>query len=210
MEWLKEQGGAVAMEERNMLKSKAVYEVVDRSEGFYWYVWGKCCTSVGSWRSGHKQWMFTMSQVFGKFHCPLISWLHCTRTVWKCSPLAVAVVSTRMISLLTRLTIWFWFCTRGCTRTYQYIVTLHVQRVWQQTRVVDLRQCQADSFVLSADWPSWSDFAAERAQCYWSGTDRVLALLSRWEEEISELSSHAVARQVHLLLSSRECVRTII
>ena len=34
-EWLKEQGGTHAMEERNLLKSGAVYEAIDCSHGFY-------------------------------------------------------------------------------------------------------------------------------------------------------------------------------
>jgi phosphoserine aminotransferase len=35
-EWLIEQGGIVAMEERNIIKSNLVYNLVDGSKGFYW------------------------------------------------------------------------------------------------------------------------------------------------------------------------------
>ena len=34
-EWLKEQGGTKAMEERSLTKSGAIYDVIDRSNGFY-------------------------------------------------------------------------------------------------------------------------------------------------------------------------------
>ncbi len=35
LEWLKENGGAEGMQERNTAKATALYEFIDRSNGFY-------------------------------------------------------------------------------------------------------------------------------------------------------------------------------
>ena len=37
LEWLKEEGGANSMQERNKHKSDALYETIDKSNEFYWY-----------------------------------------------------------------------------------------------------------------------------------------------------------------------------
>ena len=39
LQWLKEEGGAVGMEERNKLKSDALYQTIDNSNSFYWYIY---------------------------------------------------------------------------------------------------------------------------------------------------------------------------
>lgn len=38
LEWLKENGGAEGMQERNTAKATALYEFIDRSNGFYKWV----------------------------------------------------------------------------------------------------------------------------------------------------------------------------
>ncbi len=115
------------------------------------------------------------------------------------------------------------FCSRcrislfcGCIRAFESLVSFHSHLytwvkngkmcwMWGILRwsftVVAAREC---SVLQAVVFSRYGPFLLSRV---WE--DRVLALLSRWEE-MSELSSHAVARQVHLLLSLREYVRTII
>ncbi len=75
----------------------------------------------------------------------------------------VSPVQLRNLQGLTRINFSILHLPSCYEDVSTYSVTLHVQLVWQQSRVVDLRHMRpADSFVLlSADWPS--DLAAEHA-----------------------------------------------
>ncbi len=75
----------------------------------------------------------------------------------------VSNYSPNMVSVVSVYSV----CDRMTVHVLQFSDNLHVQRVWQQTQVVDSRRYKTSRcfVLLNADWPS--DFPAEHADCHY-------------------------------------------